>query len=173
MPELPEVVTMRRGILDAVGGVIADAVRCPSPRKVIRFEPRWSRLRAKLMGRAILAVDRLGKRVVVRLDSEDALVFEPRMTGLVLVSDPPSLEHLRFELRLQGSRLTHVWYWDRRGLGSVRLLSPRQLAAELGPDKLGPDALTIDQPPHPCVSQDDRLHPSPGKQATHGAAFLS
>lgn len=144
MPELPEVETMRRGIVGAVGGVIADAIRCPSPRKVIRFEPRWTQLRAQLIGRTVVAVDRLGKRVVVRLDSEDALIFEPRMTGLVLISDPPSVEHLRFELRLHGSRLTHVWYWDRRGLGSVRLLSPDRLAAELGPDKLGPDALTID-----------------------------
>jgi formamidopyrimidine-DNA glycosylase len=32
-------------------------------------------------------------------------------------------------------------YWDRRGLGSVQLLSPRQIQRQLGPDKLGSDAL--------------------------------
>lgn len=143
MPELPEVETMRRGILAAVGATIVDAVRCPCPRKSIRLEPAWPRLRQSLVGRTIAAVDRIGKRVVVRLDDSRALVFEPRMTGLVLVSDPPSVEHLRFELRLEGSRLRHVWYWDRRGLGSVRLLTSRQLDEELGPDRLGPDALQI------------------------------
>lgn len=143
MPELPEVETMRRGILGAVGGQIAEVVRCPCPRKGIRVEPAWPRLQKALVGRTVLAIDRLGKRVVVRLDNAHSLVFEPRMTGLVLVSDPPSVEHLRFEMRLKGSRLTHVWYWDRRGLGSVRLLPNEQLADELGPDRLGPDALTI------------------------------
>ncbi|MFO0867674.1 MAG: bifunctional DNA-formamidopyrimidine glycosylase/DNA-(apurinic or apyrimidinic site) lyase [Pirellulales bacterium] len=146
MPELPEVETMRRGILGAVGGTIVDAIRCPSPRKSIRLEPVWPRLRRQLVGRSIVAVDRLGKRVVARLDSGSSLIFEPRMTGLVLVSDPPSNEHLRLYLDLTDCPLARIAYWDRRGLGSVRLLTPQQLARELGPDRLGPDALEIDEP---------------------------
>jgi formamidopyrimidine-DNA glycosylase len=143
MPELPEVETMRRGILAAVGGTITHARPLPCPRKPIRIQPTAAALERRLVGRQITAIDRIGKRVVVRLDSGDSLVFEPRMTGLVLVSDPPSLEHLRFELQLRGSSLTHVQYWDRRGLGSVRLLDPGQLDAELGQDRLGIDALII------------------------------
>lgn len=143
MPELPEVETMRRGIADAAGATIAAASPCDCARRPIAFKPKFPTLERRLVGRRIDAVDRLGKRVVLRLDSGDSLIFEPRMTGLVLISDPPSAEHLRFELRLKGSRLTHVWYWDRRGLGSVRLLSPAELADELGPEKLGPDALSI------------------------------
>ncbi|MFM7073279.1 MAG: bifunctional DNA-formamidopyrimidine glycosylase/DNA-(apurinic or apyrimidinic site) lyase [Planctomycetota bacterium] len=144
MPELPEVETMRRGILGAVGGVIEAATRCESPRRTIRFEPPWPALGQRLRGRVIRAVDRLGKRVVVRLDSGESLVFEPRMTGLVLVDEPPSLEHLRFEMRLANCDLVHVRYWDQRGLGSVSLLTAEELAARLGPLKLGPDALAID-----------------------------
>jgi formamidopyrimidine-DNA glycosylase len=144
MPELPEVETMRRGILDTVGGVIRDIVRCPCPRKSITLEPDWPGLRRRVVGRHIVAIDRLGKRVLVRLDSGDALVFEPRMTGLVLVSDPPSVEHLRLELRIEGSRLSHVWYWDRRGLGSVKVLTAQEVIDRLGPTHLGPDALEID-----------------------------
>lgn len=144
MPELPEVETMRRGILGAVGGVIDSATCCPSPRRPIRFEPPWPALGQRLQGRTIRAIDRLGKRVVVRLDSDEALVFEPRMTGLVLVDEPPSREHLRFEMRLTGCSLTCVRYWDQRGLGSVSLLSNTQLAARLGPPKLGPDALAVE-----------------------------
>ena len=143
MPELPEVETMRRGILAAVGATITHAHPLPCPRKPIRLQPDAPALERRLVGRKITAIDRIGKRVVVRLDSSDSLIFEPRMTGLVLVSDPPSYEHLRFELRLAGSSLTHVQYWDRRGLGSVRLLDPQQLQTELGQDRLGTDALAI------------------------------
>jgi len=65
------------------------------------------------------------------------------MTGLVLVADPPTREHLRFRLDLADGPIPHVWYWDRRGLGSVKLLSGPQLAAQLGESKLGPDALAL------------------------------
>ncbi|MBC8115854.1 MAG: formamidopyrimidine-DNA glycosylase, partial [Candidatus Saccharimonas sp.] len=36
-----------------------------------------------------------------------------------------------------------VWFWDRRGLGTVRLFGPGELERDLGPTKLGPDALSF------------------------------
>ncbi len=143
MPELPEVETMRRGILGIVGGKVRGAVALPCPRKPIRMEPPADELSAAIKGKKVLAVDRLGKRVVVRLAGDQALVFEPRMTGLVLLGEPPSQEHLRFRLDLTGCAIRSIYYWDRRGLGSVRLLSNERLAAELNDKKLGPDALLI------------------------------
>jgi formamidopyrimidine-DNA glycosylase len=142
MPELPEVETMRRGILGIVGSRIRGVALEKSPRKPILLSPKIASFSRKTGGRRVTAIDRLGKRVVVRLDSGDSIVFEPRMTGLVLVADPPSLEHLRFRLDLAGGPIPSVWYWDRRGLGSVRLLSPKQLAAAVD-GKLGIDALAI------------------------------
>src|SRR5262249_32206358 len=88
-------------------------------------------------------VGRIGKRVIVHLDSRDAIVLEPRMTGLVLVADPPTREHLRFRCRLTGNEIREFLYWDRRGLGNVRLISPNEFDQAFGPDKLGPDALTV------------------------------
>ena len=143
MPELPEVETMRRGIAAIVGSRVVAASRLPCERRPIRIEPRPAALARRLVDREVTAVDRLGKRVVVRIDGGDALIFEPRMTGLVLVADPPSPEHLRFRLDLAGGPIPHVWYWDRRGLGSVRLLSAKQLASQLGSGRLGPDALQL------------------------------
>jgi formamidopyrimidine-DNA glycosylase len=143
MPELPEVETMRRGILGIVGGKVKHATPLPCPRKPIRLEPAADELATAIKGKKVLAVDRLGKRVVVRLTGEQSLVFEPRMTGLVLLADPPSKEHLRFRLDLTGCAIRSIFYWDRRGLGSVRLLSNERLAAELNDNKLGPDALVI------------------------------
>lgn len=143
MPELPEVETMRRGILGIVGGKVKNATPLPCPRKPIRLEPAADQLAEAIRGKKVLAVDRLGKRVVVRLAGEQSLVFEPRMTGLVLLADPPSEEHLRFRLDLTGCPVKSIYYWDRRGLGSVRLLSNERLAVELNGNKLGPDALVI------------------------------
>jgi len=143
MPELPEVETMRRGILGVVGARIERVERTPCPRKPIAISPRVDRFRRRVAGRSIREVDRVGKRVVLRLDSDDAIVIEPRMTGLVLLADPPDRQYLRFRIALSGNGIGELLYWDRRGLGSVRLFAPREFDAACGPEKLGPDGLAI------------------------------
>jgi formamidopyrimidine-DNA glycosylase len=143
VPELPEVETMRRGIAAIAGSRIVGASRAHCQRRPITIEPRGQALARRLVGRHIDEVGRLGKRVVLLLDSGERLIFEPRMTGLVLLADPPTTEHLRFRLDLSGGPARHVWYWDRRGLGSIRLLSERQFASRLGSGRLGPDALAL------------------------------
>ncbi len=143
MPELPEVETMRRGILPIVGAKITTAERTPCAKRPISVSPRIDRLKNRVTGKTISSVDRLGKRVVIRLDSDDRLIFEPRMTGLVLIADPPTIEHLRFRLRLTRCPIKNLLFWDRRGLGTVTLLSPDQYAVKLIDGKLGPDALAV------------------------------
>lgn len=149
MPELPEVETMRRGILAVVGRRIAAVERPPSRKRPIVISPPFATLRRRLLGRRIEAVERLGKRVVLRLGDARRLVIEPRMTGLVLLADPPTREHLRLRLALEpaarGSRRgpAELLFWDRRGLGVVRLVDPAELAERYGRESLGPDALEI------------------------------
>ena len=143
MPELPEIETMRKGVEPVVGSRI---VRVCFPRcrfKPNRTTPSRATFRRRSETRRIAAAQRFGKRVALRLDSGDALVFEPRMTGLVLLAEPPDREHLRFGLELDGGTASRLWYWDRRGLGSVQLLSPQQLQMQFRADRLGPDALSI------------------------------
>jgi formamidopyrimidine-DNA glycosylase len=141
MPELPEVETMRRGILSIVGRRITSAGRVRCRRRPIAVEPGAAAFRRRVVGRKVAAIERLGKRVVVRIEGGEAIVLEPRMTGLVLLTDPPTTEHLRFQIELDDGRA--VYFWDRRGLGSVRLLSERELAARFDDGTLGPDALAI------------------------------
>jgi formamidopyrimidine-DNA glycosylase len=143
VPELPEVETMRRGIAAIAGSRIIGAERVKCSRRPILIQPKGAALGRKLVGRTIVDVGRVGKRVVLRLDSGDRLIFEPRMTGLVLVADPPTTEHLRFRLDLAGGPIESIWYWDRRGLGSVRLLTEKDFAEKLGNNTLGPDALAL------------------------------
>ncbi|MCA8923890.1 MAG: bifunctional DNA-formamidopyrimidine glycosylase/DNA-(apurinic or apyrimidinic site) lyase [Planctomycetes bacterium] len=141
MPELPEVETMRRGILPIVGATIEAAERPRCARKPIAFTPGWRALRGKLSGRQIAKADRLGKRLVLVLDDGGRLVIEPRMTGLLLLADPPTPDHLRLRLRLSGRAPQELLFWDRRGLGTVSWFDPAGYA-ELEA-RLGPDALTV------------------------------
>jgi formamidopyrimidine-DNA glycosylase len=143
MPELPEVETMRRGIVPIVGNRIA-RIECPACRKrPILLEPKLAQWRRRIVGRTITGIGRVGKRVVVELETGDRIVFEPRMTGLVLVSEPPTREHLRLRIALQGGGPVELLYWDRRGLGSARLLTPDEFAEMYGGGRLGPDALDV------------------------------
>lgn len=144
MPELPEVETMRRGILSIVGAKVADVAKPPCVRRPILLSPGIAAFRRRTVGRTIAAIDRVGKRVVIVLEGGDRIVLEPRMTGLVLVADPPTREHLRWVMTLEDCAIEKVWYWDRRGLGSVRLFSEREFVAEFTESgKIGPDALVI------------------------------
>ena len=146
MPELPEVETMRRGILGSVGGkiMVAEKIRCP--KKPLLIQPSVAAIRKRIVGKRILAIERIGKRVVIVIgakQAKDYLIFEPRMTGLVLVAAPPTKEHLRFRMQIAGSDLDEIMYWDRRGLGNITLLNQKQLDERFSRRNIGPDALKI------------------------------
>ncbi len=144
MPELPEVETMRRGVLPVIGARIAKVATGGDPRlKPIQVRPALPAFRRRVTGAQIADVGRVGKRVTLLLSTHDRIVLEPRMTGLVLLAQPPDQEHLRLTLKLQGSEVERLMFWDRRGLGSVRVFSPPEFAVEFGPDRLGPDALAV------------------------------
>ena len=152
MPELPEVETMRRGLAGVAGARIV-AVEFPRSRvRPLVIRPRPAVLGPRLEGRSITAVLRRGKRILLEL-SDDApagtrwLAIEPRMTGLMLVTDPPTAEHVRLVLHLEPTPRREapprILFWDRRGLGTIRLHDRAGLEAACGPGKLGPDGLEV------------------------------
>jgi formamidopyrimidine-DNA glycosylase len=66
------------------------------------------------------------------------------MTGLMLLSDPPDRDHLRIEWQFSGkAEFNSLWFWDRRGLGTVSLAEPGQLERHVDWGRLGPDALQM------------------------------
>jgi formamidopyrimidine-DNA glycosylase len=146
LPELPEVETMCRGIAPIVGSRVVAAERPPCDRRRILVEPPVGTIDARLRGHRIESIGRRGKRVLIRIDDGQVIVIEPRMTGLVLLAQPPTTEHLRFRLVLEGGPCDELLFWDRRGLGTVRLLTREQSERLLGDDKLGPDALDVNAP---------------------------
>ena len=145
MPELPEVETMVRGIRSSVEGRKIVSVRaCPCECRPMMIDPSLEDIDLRVRGQKIVSVSRRAKRVLMELGTGDTFVIEPRMTGLMLLDEPPSEAHLRVEWRLKAPGGTkRLWFWDRRGLGTIRLLDPEQREQVLGPGRLGPDALEI------------------------------
>ncbi|MEX1229387.1 MAG: bifunctional DNA-formamidopyrimidine glycosylase/DNA-(apurinic or apyrimidinic site) lyase [Planctomycetaceae bacterium] len=145
MPELPEVETMVRGIAPFVTGRVVQSARaCRCRYRPLAISPSPREMTRRTKGQIIVAVGRRAKRVVLELSSGDRFVVEPRMTGLMLLSDPPDRGHLRFEWKFDdGQDYAGLWFWDRRGLGTIRLLNPAEFEGAIGPHKLGPDALLM------------------------------
>jgi formamidopyrimidine-DNA glycosylase len=143
MPELPEVETMRRQIAAAAGCRIKNLRLSNSPLQPISINPPLPDFCRRVKGQSIAAISRLGKRVILELENGSRIVIEPRMTGLVLLEGAPDEKHLRLIFELSGGAARRLLFWDQRGLGVVSLLLPREFEEELGPNRLGPDALQI------------------------------
>jgi formamidopyrimidine-DNA glycosylase len=145
VPELPEVETMVRGVRPFVEGrTIRELVACDCPCKPLNYRPQLSEIAARMAGQKITAVKRRAKRAILELENGDALVIEPRMTGLLLLSDPPDPGHLRLEWKLSGKRqFNSLWFWDRRGLGTVTLYENAEYQSLVAEGYLGRDALEM------------------------------
>jgi formamidopyrimidine-DNA glycosylase len=115
MPELPEVETMRRGVEPIVGATIERFEHLPCPRKPISVTPGLAPFRRRVEGARIERTGRAGKRVVLWLDRGDAIIFEPRMTGLLLLDEPPDPLYNRVRFHLRGSEAAHLLGSSRPG----------------------------------------------------------
>lgn len=134
MPELPEVETAMRVLRAAsVGRVIRDVRALHT--STVRALPADDA--ARLIGRRILAVDRVGKHQTLALDDGSAVHAHFRMTGdwhVGRVGDPLPA-HARVVLDLDdGTRVALV---DPRALGGLRW----HAADALPVLRMGPDAL--------------------------------
>jgi formamidopyrimidine-DNA glycosylase len=144
MPELPEVETMVRGIrADVVGRLIRHMEFCSCSRKPLRVTPKPVQFSEQVRDVTVVHVRRLAKRIILELDTRKSVVIEPRMTGLLLLADPPTEEHLRicWHFLPKPPRAARLQFWDRRGLGTVSLMDTSQIATL--EKRLGIDALLM------------------------------
>lgn len=142
MPELPEVETMCRGIRSIIGRTVSSVLTPPCNYRPISLRPEIATIHRRLRGRKITAVSRLGKRVLIHTEG-DALILQPKMTGLVAIEQPPDAEHLRLQIDFAGRPKLRLLFWDRRGLGTVELLRQEEIDSRIVAGRLGPDALEI------------------------------
>jgi formamidopyrimidine-DNA glycosylase len=134
VPELPEVETERGRLAARIEGRRIGSARIDDPRLTRPDDPAW--IAARLSGERVVAVERRGKYLLIRLESGDVLVVHLRMTGSFRYR-PASHERAVLELD-DGTRIA---YRDLRRFGTWTLLDPAEaeehLAVRLGPEPLG------------------------------------
>lgn len=147
MPELPEVETVRRGLLPVMEGhVIARAT-------VNRDGLRWPfppDMAARLSGARVTALRRRSKYILADLSNDETLLIHLGMSGRMLISGqmlgsfhhdhpaPQKHDHVVLDME-SGAR---VIFNDARRFGAMDLLSTARadshpLLAALGPEPLG------------------------------------
>jgi formamidopyrimidine-DNA glycosylase len=158
MPELPEVEVTRRQLAQLLVGRTLSQVRTTSASYFFLTPP--AELRRRLRNRRVLALDRVGKYLVARLDEGERLLLHLGMTGQIFGAGAASVRLMRASARsalaperqagFQPDRHTHlqlrfvdggpaVFFRDVRKFGKVQLLARGESCARL--DRLGEDAL--------------------------------
>jgi formamidopyrimidine-DNA glycosylase len=149
MPELPEVETVRRGLLPVMeGSVIALA-------RVNRPDLRWpfpAGMADRLTGKRVTALRRRSKYILADLDSGETLLIHLGMSGRMLVSGdmpgkfhhdhPAPQKHDHVVLEMAGG--ARVTFNDARRFGAMDLMPTgaapdHPLLAGLGPEPFGND----------------------------------
>jgi len=142
MPELPEVETMCRGVASIIGRKIKEVSVPPCRFRPIVIRPAIAAIDELLQNQRVSGVSRLGKRVVIHAGAQ-ALILQPKMSGMVLLDQPPDDEHVRLRIDFVGKPRLRLLFWDRRGLGTVELLQDNEIHERIVAGRLGPDALAI------------------------------
>ena len=152
MPELPEVETAREYLEATVVCQPIAEVRVTDERILSRVTS--SRLSQSLAKKSFRSVKRHGKRLFLELDEEMWLTLHLGMTGKLIYLeegvDEPA--HTRLLIRFQsGHRLA---FDDLRIFGEAGLIeNPSTFLAE---EKIGPDALLVDQEGFLSIMRDRR-----------------
>ena len=147
MPELPEVETVRRGLLPVAEGrrILRAEVRRPDLRW-----PLPERMAERLTGARIERLRRRSKYILADLDTGETLLIHLGMSGRVLISGaltgayhhalplPEKHDHVVLDME-GGARIT---YNDARRFGAMDLLptgndEQHPLLAGIGPEPLG------------------------------------
>jgi formamidopyrimidine-DNA glycosylase len=143
VPELPEVETVRRGMVSYVVDRRIDRVEVGRERTVRRTSPQA--LIDGLTGSTITSIGRRGKYILCALDTGDTLMIHLRMSGRVLVSPAGSTrpDHTHVVLHLAGAPPQELWFVDPRTFGEMVVFDPDHVDAEL-PElaRLGIDPIT-------------------------------
>lgn len=140
MPELPEVETIRRGLLKLIKGKTIARVTVYYP-PLIQC-PADIDLGSVLPGAAVTDILRRGKYLIFLLDNDWALVLHLRMTGQIFPADPdkPRDKHIHAVFDFVGG--PNLYYRDQRKFGRIILMPQKDLPTFTPLAKLGPEPLS-------------------------------
>ena len=140
MPEMPEVETIRRTLIDKVSGRRIEEVEFLLSR-LVKW-PSAGEFQAVLTSKTIVNLTRRGKYLLFHLDNQQIMVVHLRMTGR-LSYVAPGMEMDKFTRIIfkldNGYRLV---YADTRTLGTLYLLAPEELWRISGLANMGPEPLS-------------------------------
>jgi formamidopyrimidine-DNA glycosylase len=152
MPELPEVETLKRGLIPLVGKIIK-SVKITWPKLVAPLLPE--QFGRKMRGRDILAVSRRAKMIILELSGGNFLVVHLKMTGQLVFEPQPGklilgghpqkggIENLPNKFTRATIIFTDgakLYFNDQRKFGWLKLLSAadkEKLLANIGVEPLG------------------------------------
>lgn len=140
MPELPEVETVRRGLLMDLPGVTVYNVEVLRPDSI--GCPGWQEFCQAMAGHTFEGIGRRGKYLLFYLAGGAGLVAHLGMSGRLLIRHAPGpASHLRVRMLLSSGRELH--FEDMRVFGRLWYVSPGQnwqdvvpALAELGAEPL-------------------------------------
>lgn len=147
MPELPEVETVRRGLVPAMEGRVIE--RAEVRRPDLRF-PLPERMAERLTGARVIGLRRRSKYLLADLSTAETLIVHLGMSGRMLVSGrmagnfhhphPAPARHDHVVLDMEGG--TRVTFNDARRFGAMDLVptdgaESHPLLRDLGPEPLG------------------------------------
>ena len=140
MPELPEVETVRRSLLDKIVGRRIHALRLTDFPGVLGSD-RVEDVQARIQGRQVAAIRRRAKYLLLDLDDDTAIVVHLRMTGKLIVvpHDEPPLRFERLAIELDDG--LDLRFSDQRKFGRVLHVHDDELARleqRLGREPLEP-----------------------------------
>ena len=147
MPELPEVETVRRGLLPAMEGQVIARAQVNRPDLRWPFPPDMA---ARLTGKTVTTLRRRSKYILADLSSGETLIIHLGMSGRMLISGDPlgqfhhehpapaKHDHVVLEMG-NGARVT---FNDARRFGAMDLaetaaLDTHWLIRDIGPEPLG------------------------------------
>lgn len=152
MPELPEVETVRRGLAPVMEGAVFASVE--ARRSDLRF-PFPGEFAERLQGRRVESLDRRGKYLIGRLDSQESLIMHLGMTGRFTIESAsrkapgafarahdidPKHDHVVF--KMAGAEPARITYNDPRRFGFMDIAPAGELETcrhfnGMGPEPLG------------------------------------
>jgi len=140
MPELPEVETVRRGLIPVMQG--KQIIRADVNRPDLRW-PFPENMAARLTGKTVERLRRRSKYILADLSSGETLLIHLGMSGRMLISTAPHPEiekhdHVVFHMQDDA----RVVFNDVRRFGAMDLapteaIADHKLLASIGPEPLG------------------------------------
>ncbi len=142
MPELPEVETVRLGLVRVLEGHTLTRV---SQRRADLRIPFPKGFVSRLTGRTVVRLARRAKYLLAHLDSGEVLLMHLGMSGRFTIHDsasamgsPEPHDHVIFETEAG----THIVYADHRRFGLMTLIKEGELGLHKLLAALGPEPLT-------------------------------